>query len=69
MHCRHRPATEAPTYDKATGELLAGIPVGSNASGSPMTCQIDGRQCIVFPVGRSRSVPEEFVAVGVPAAP
>ncbi|MEA2803523.1 MAG: hypothetical protein QOE49_3618 [Rhodospirillaceae bacterium] len=30
--------------DKATGELLAEIPVGSNASGAPMTYQLDGRQ-------------------------
>jgi Glucose dehydrogenase len=55
-------------YDKATGELLAEIPVGSNASGAPMTYLLDGRQYIVFPVGGGRNVPEELIAVGLPAA-
>jgi quinoprotein glucose dehydrogenase len=54
-------------YDKATGELLAEIPVGSNASGAPMTYLLDGRQYIVFPVGGGRNVPEELIAVGLPA--
>jgi quinoprotein glucose dehydrogenase len=54
-------------YDKATGELLAESPVGSNASGAPITYLIDGRQFIVFPVGGGRNIPEELVAVGLPA--
>lgn len=52
-------------YDKKTGELLAEIPVGSNASGAPMTYLVDGRQYIVFPVGGGRNLPEELVAVGL----
>lgn len=56
-------------YDKTTGELLAEIPVGNNASGAPMTYLLDGRQYIVFPVGGGRNLPEELVAVGLRATP
>lgn len=56
-------------YDKATGELLAEIPVGSNASGAPMTYLLGGRQYIVFPVGGGRNLPEELVAVGLREGP
>jgi quinoprotein glucose dehydrogenase len=56
-------------YDKATGELLAEIPVGSNASGAPMTYLLDGKQYIVFAVGGGRNVAEELVAVGLPPVP
>jgi quinoprotein glucose dehydrogenase len=52
--------------DKATGALLAEIPVGSNASGSPITYLAGGRQFIVFPVGGGANVPEELVAVALP---
>jgi len=53
-------------YDKTTGELLAEIPVGNNASGAPMTYLLDGKQYIVFAVGGGRNVPEELVALGLP---
>ena len=53
-------------YDKASGELLAEIPVGSNASGAPITYLADGRQFIVFPAGGGANVPEELVAVALP---
>jgi len=53
-------------YDKTSGEMLAEIPVGSNASGSPITYLVDGRQYIVFSVGGGGNVPEELVAVGLP---
>jgi quinoprotein glucose dehydrogenase len=52
-------------YDKASGALLAEIPVGNNAGGAPMTYVVNGRQFIVFPVGGG-NVPEELVAVGLP---
>jgi quinoprotein glucose dehydrogenase len=53
-------------YDKTSGEMLVEIPVGNNASGSPITYLVDGRQYIVFPVGGGGNVPEELVAVGLP---
>jgi quinoprotein glucose dehydrogenase len=53
-------------YDKATGEQVAAIPVGNNASGSPITYLAGGRQLIVFPVGGGGNVPEELVAVSLP---
>ncbi len=46
--------------------MLVEIPVGSNASGSPITYLVDGRQYIVFSVGGGGNVPEELVAVGLP---
>jgi quinoprotein glucose dehydrogenase len=52
--------------DKASGAQLAEIPVGSNASGSPITYLAGGRQFIVFPVGGGANVPEELVAVALP---
>jgi len=51
-------------HDKASGERLAEIPVGSNAAGAPMTYSVDGRQFIVFPVGGG-NVTEELVAVSL----
>lgn len=56
-------------YDKTMGERLAEIPVGSNASGAPMSYLVDGRQFIVFPVGSGRNVPKELVAVVLRAVP
>jgi quinoprotein glucose dehydrogenase len=53
-------------YDKATGEMLAEIPIGRNASGSPITYLANGRQLIVFPVGGGANVPEELIAVALP---
>jgi quinoprotein glucose dehydrogenase len=53
-------------YDKTSGEMLAEIPVGNNASSSPITYLVGGKQYIVFSVGGGRNVPEELVAVGLP---
>jgi hypothetical protein len=53
-------------YDKTSGEMLAEIRVGSNASGSPIIYSVDGKQYIVLPVGGGANVPEELVAVGLP---
>jgi hypothetical protein len=53
-------------YDKTSGEMLAEIPVGNNASGSPITYRVGGKQYIVFSVGGGANVPEELVAVGLP---
>lgn len=50
-------------YDKASGEMLAEIPLPSNATGAPMTYMARGRQLIVFPVGGG-TVKEELIAVG-----
>lgn len=52
-------------YDKASGAMLAEIPVGSNAAGSPIAYAVGGKQFIVFPVGGG-NVPEELIAVGLP---
>ena len=52
-------------YDKASGAMLAEIPVGNNAGGAPITYLVGGRQFIVFPVGGG-NVTEELVAVGLP---
>ncbi len=52
-------------FDKASGEMLAEIPVGNNAGGAPITYLAGGRQYIVFPVGGG-NVTEELVAVGLP---
>ncbi|WP_296386572.1 pyrroloquinoline quinone-dependent dehydrogenase [Reyranella sp.] len=53
-------------YDKATGALLAEIPVGNNAGGAPITYLADDRQFIVFPVGGGIGTAEELVAVALP---
>jgi quinoprotein glucose dehydrogenase len=53
-------------YDKTSGEMLAEIPVGNNASGAPITYLVGGKQYIVFSVGGGGNVPEELVAVGLP---
>jgi quinoprotein glucose dehydrogenase len=52
-------------HDKATGALLAEVPVGNNAGGAPITYMAGGRQYIVFPVGGA-NLPEELVAVALP---
>jgi quinoprotein glucose dehydrogenase len=38
-------------HDKATGEILAEVDLGSRQSGVPMTYAIDGRQFIVVAAG------------------
>lgn len=52
-------------HDKTTGAMLAEIPIGSNAGGSPMTYMAGGRQFIAFSVGGG-NVPEELIAVALP---
>ena len=51
-------------YDKATGEMLAEIPLPANATGSPITYMSGGKQYIVFPVGGGPLV-EELIAVAL----
>jgi len=51
-------------YDKATGEMLAEIPLPANAAGAPMTYMAGGKQYIVFPVGGG-PVTEELIAVAL----
>jgi quinoprotein glucose dehydrogenase len=51
-------------YDKATGEMLAEIPLPANATGSPITYMSGGKQFIVFAVGGGPVV-EELIAVGL----
>jgi quinoprotein glucose dehydrogenase len=52
-------------YDKATGALLAEVPVPANATGAPMTYLAGGKQHIVFPVGGG-GIPEELIALTLP---
>ena len=52
-------------YDKASGEMLAEIPLPGNASGSPMSYLANGKQYIVFPVGGA-NLEEELIAVALP---
>jgi len=52
-------------YDKATGALIAEVPVPGNANGAPMTYMVRGTQYIVFPVGGS-NIPEELIALTLP---
>jgi quinoprotein glucose dehydrogenase len=51
-------------YDKASGEMLAEIPLPANATGAPMTYMAGGKQYIVFPVGGG-PLAEELIAVGL----
>jgi glucose dehydrogenase len=47
-------------YDKATGAVVAEIPLPGAASSKPMTYMLDGKQYVVLAVGRD--VPAELVA-------
>jgi len=51
-------------HDKATGKMLAEVPLPQNATGSPITYMVGGRQYIVFPVGGGPLI-EELIAVGL----
>ncbi len=79
-HGNERPAPTAPhrrvfdlnvleprlyAYDKATGALLAEVPLPANASGAPMTYIAGGKQYVVFPVGGA-NVREELIALTLP---
>ena len=52
-------------YDKASGRLLAEIPLPVNAGGAPMTYMAGGKQYVAFPVGGS-NIPEELIALTLP---
>jgi quinoprotein glucose dehydrogenase len=52
-------------YDKASGRLVAELPLPANASGAPMTYMARGKQYVAFPVGGS-NIPEELIAVALP---
>ncbi len=52
-------------YDKATGRLLAEVPLPANAGGAPMTYMAGGKQYVAFPVGGS-NLPEELFALALP---
>jgi quinoprotein glucose dehydrogenase len=49
-------------FDKTSGEMLAEIPLPSNATGAPITYMAGGKQYIAFPVGGGPIV-EELIAV------
>ncbi len=51
--------------DPATGARVAQIAIPGNASGSPMTYQIDGKPYIIVPIGGA-SLPAELVALSLP---
>ena len=52
-------------HDKASGRLLAEIPLPANASGAPMTYMAGGKQYVAFPVGGA-NIPEELIALALP---
>ncbi|MGH8674281.1 MAG: PQQ-binding-like beta-propeller repeat protein, partial [Burkholderiales bacterium] len=54
-------------YDKASGRLIAEIPLPANAGGAPMTYLAGGKQYVAFPVGGS-NIPEELIALSLPWA-
>jgi glucose dehydrogenase len=47
-------------YDKASGRVLAELPLPATASGKPMTYMLNGKQYVVLAVGKER--PAELVA-------
>ncbi len=51
--------------DPNDGRLLAEIPLPGNASGSPMTILLDGRQLIILPIGGGQ-LPAELIALSLP---
>jgi quinoprotein glucose dehydrogenase len=51
-------------YDKATGAVVAELPLPGSGSGKPMTYMLGGKQYIVMAVGRER--PAELVAFALP---
>ena len=56
---------ELRAYDKHSGELLAQVELPANATGSPMTYLVNGKQYIVVAVGGS-NIPAELVALALP---
>ena len=51
-------------YDKASGEMLAGMELPANATGAPITYVAGGKQYITFPVGGA-AIAEELIAVSL----
>jgi glucose dehydrogenase len=51
-------------HDKATGEVLADIPLPGAVGGLPMTYMVDGKQFVVMPVAGERGA--ELVALSLP---
>ncbi len=51
--------------DPATGEHIAQIALPGNATGSPITYLVGGKQYIVVPIGGA-SLPAELVALSLP---
>ncbi len=52
-------------FDPDTGDLIAEITLPENATGSPMSYMVDGRQYILVPVGGA-SQPAEFITLSLP---
>src|SRR5205823_2811263 len=52
-------------FDKRTGKLIAEVPLPSNATGSPMTYMVNGKQFVVIPIGGG-DIPAEWVALTLP---
>ena len=52
-------------YDKETGTMVAEFDLPSNATGSPMTYSVGGKQYVVVAVGGS-NLPAELVAFALP---
>ena len=52
-------------YDKASGRLVAEIPLPANAGGAPMTYLAGGKQYVAFSIGGA-TIPEEVVALTLP---
>jgi quinoprotein glucose dehydrogenase len=51
-------------YDKTNGKMLAEIELPANATGSPITYMVGGKQYVVFPVGGS-PLDSELIAVAL----
>ena len=52
--------------DKATGELVAEVPLPGRAIGAPMTYEVGGRQVIALPIRGTRGEPPALVALALP---
>jgi len=52
-------------YDKASGRLLAEVPLPANAGGAPMTYMAGGKQYVAFSIGGA-TIPEEVIALTLP---
>ncbi len=57
--------TELRAYDKATGAVVAHLPIPAGTTGAPMTYMVKGKQYIVVPIGSER-VGTKWVAFALP---